>query len=202
MGYRGFLDANVLVPARPRDVLLTLGHAGLYTPLWSDTVLDEVRRHLPQRMAQDARDHLFRTMAEAFPEARTDAPERIDITVRGVVNAKDEHVLAAALWAHADVIVTEDLDLAREAAGLIDVQPVDLFLAYTVDVDVACAVSALITMARRRWLPSTEQAHDAEVVARLLRWSRCQGWEATHDILAKASDSYLGRRDLDARPSA
>jgi predicted nucleic acid-binding protein len=202
MGYRGFLDANVLVPARPRDVLLTLGHAGLYVPLWSEAVLDEVRRHLPQRMTQDERDHLFRTMAEAFPEARTDAPERLDVAVRGVVNAKDEHVLAAALWARADVIVTDDVDLCREADGLVDAQPADVFLAYTVDVDAERALSALVTMARRRWLPSTDASGDAEVVTRLLQWCRRQGWDTTHDILARASGSYLDRRDLGATHSA
>ena len=193
MGYRGFLDANVLVPARIRDVLLSLAHAGLYVPLWSQAVLDEVRRHLPDTMTAADRDHLFLAMDDAFPEACVDAPERLDVTVRAVVNAKDEHVLAAALWAHADVIVTDDKDLVREAEGLLDTQPVDVFLTYAVDVDVECAVSALIDMARRRWLPTTDRSDDAEVVRRLLEWCRRRGLTAVHDTLTRHSGSFIAR---------
>jgi hypothetical protein len=36
-----FLDANVLIPI----TLLTTAEAGLYRPLWTDAVLDEVRLH-------------------------------------------------------------------------------------------------------------------------------------------------------------
>lgn len=193
MGYRGFLDANVLVPVRIRDVLLSLAHAGLYVPLWSQAVLDEVRRHLPDTMTEADRDRLFLAMDDAFPEACVDAPERLDVTVRAVVNAKDEHVLAAALWAHADVIVTDDKDLVREAEGLLDTQPVDVFLAYTVDVDVECAVSALVDMARRRWLPTTDRNDDAEVVRRLLEWCCRRGLTAAHDTLSRRSGSFIAR---------
>jgi len=35
------LDANVLFPASLRDLLLRVVEADLYTPYWSDTILDE-----------------------------------------------------------------------------------------------------------------------------------------------------------------
>lgn len=193
MGYRGFLDANVLVPARVRDVLLSLGHAGLYVPVWSRTVLEEVGRHLPDAMTEDDRDRLFGAMADAFPEACVDAPERVDVAVRDIVNAKDEHVLAAALWAHADVIVTDDTDLAREAEGLIDAQRVDLFLTYAVDVDAECALAALVDMARRRWIRGTDAPDDQEVGRRLLQWFRRRGWQGAHETLAQAVNRHHGR---------
>ena len=40
--YSAFLDACVLVPIALADTLLRLAEAGLYRPLWSDRVLDEV----------------------------------------------------------------------------------------------------------------------------------------------------------------
>lgn len=46
MPFRAFLDANVLVGAREREVFLTLGEAGLFDPLWSDGSIDEMLRCL------------------------------------------------------------------------------------------------------------------------------------------------------------
>lgn len=40
--YSAFLDACVLVPIALADTLLRLAEAGLYRPLWSNQVLDEV----------------------------------------------------------------------------------------------------------------------------------------------------------------
>ena len=42
--YSVFLDACVLVPIALADTLLRLAEAGLYRPLWSDRVLDEMGR--------------------------------------------------------------------------------------------------------------------------------------------------------------
>ena len=40
--YSVFLDACVLVPIALADTLLRLAEAGLYRPLWSDRVLDDM----------------------------------------------------------------------------------------------------------------------------------------------------------------
>lgn len=40
--YSAFLDACVLVPIALADTLLRLAEVGLYRPLWSDRVLDEM----------------------------------------------------------------------------------------------------------------------------------------------------------------
>lgn len=41
------LDACVLVPIRLATTLLWLAEAGLFQPLWSERLLDEVERNLP-----------------------------------------------------------------------------------------------------------------------------------------------------------
>lgn len=43
MTFGAVLDANVLVPVALADVLLGAAEAGLYRPLWSARILDEVR---------------------------------------------------------------------------------------------------------------------------------------------------------------
>ena len=40
--FSAFLDACVLVPIALADTLLRLAEAGLFRPLWSDRVLDEM----------------------------------------------------------------------------------------------------------------------------------------------------------------
>ena len=103
------LDANVLIPAAPRDTLLRAAERGLYQPRWSDAILDEVERNLVENgltSADDASD-LIAVMRDVFPEALvSEFDDLIDMMPN---NPKDRHVLAAAVYAHADIIVTENL---------------------------------------------------------------------------------------------
>lgn len=185
MAYRAFLDANVLVPARVRDVLLTLADVGAFAPLWSPEVLEEVDRHLPSAMAPASRRHLLGEMKRAFPEASTTWPEPLRVEVASLVNPHDHHVVAAALWAHADVLVTDDQRLADEATALLDCQSPGLFVTYALDAVGAEALSALLEMARQRW--SRVDRTDGELVDRLLAWMRSIGWDGAASELSRLS---------------
>ncbi len=107
--FRVFLDACVLYPQTLRDVLLTAAESGLYYPLWSDDVLDEVERNLiknrsltPQQIA-----HLREQMNGAFPDSTVTGYAPL---VASMTNHEgDRHVLAAAVRGNAEVIVTENL---------------------------------------------------------------------------------------------
>ncbi|MFE2995538.1 hypothetical protein ACFXG4_11070 [Nocardia sp. NPDC059246] len=96
MSLRAFVDANVLVPARLRDVLLTPAEVELYEIRWSAQVLDEVTRHLPSCMDAPARTSLFGAMARAFSDALVEWPASLWVEVPKLINAKDRHVAAAA----------------------------------------------------------------------------------------------------------
>lgn len=177
MPFRVFVDANVLVHGRWRDIVLTLATADLYDVLWSPLVLDEVGRHLPESMDTRDRAHLFATMDAAFPEASVAWPGAVDLDVRLQVNEKDRHVVAAALWGNADVLLTDDDDLHDEviASGLLDAHSMPVFLAYAIDSFPQVAVSALIDMARRRWMRDPD-AIDIDVFDRLRAYFVRNGW--------------------------
>lgn len=100
------LDACVLVPIRLATTLLWLAEAGLFQPMWSEQILDEVRRNLPKvGVAPDKADHRVSMMRNAFAdEAMIDGFAHLleDLTC----DPKDRHVLAAAIWGGADTILT------------------------------------------------------------------------------------------------
>ena len=180
MPFRVFVDANVLVPGRRRDIVLTLAEAGVCEVLWSGPVLEEVARHLPGSMSAEDREFLFEQMNAAFPDAMVAWPGAVDVEVRLQVNVKDRHVVAAALWGHADILLTDDSTLHDEvlASALLDAQRMSVFLAYAIDSAPHEATLALIDMARRRWLREPS-ATDDEVLERLRAYFDRHGWPAT-----------------------
>ena len=110
MAYVALLDASVLHPWVVCDVLLRLAERGLYRPAWSGQILDEVVDSLTERRPEHAeRFRRRREQMEApFAEAMTPRPERFASVVPDEVHGGDRHVVAAALAARADVIVTNN----------------------------------------------------------------------------------------------
>ncbi|MFI5061812.1 MAG: hypothetical protein ACHP7F_10210 [Actinomycetales bacterium] len=186
MPFRVFVDANVLVRGRWRDIVLTLAEAGVCDVLWSPLVLDEVERHLPDAMTAQDRVHLFAQMNSAFAEASVSWPGAVDLNVRLQINEKDRHVIAASLWGKADILLTDDQALHDEVivSKLLDAQRMPVFLAYAIDSDHAIAMTALIEMARHRWLRSPI-ATDEEVLDRLRAYFERHGWPT--DVLILGS---------------
>jgi hypothetical protein len=133
VAYVALLDASVLHPWVVCDLLLRLAERGLYRPAWSAEILDEVVDSLTERKPDYAERFQRRRerMEAAFAEAATDPPERFLAAVPEDVDAGDRHVVAAALAARADVIVTNNVHhFAPERlaeSGLV-VQTADEFL--------------------------------------------------------------------------
>lgn len=101
------LDACVLYPTVLREVLLAVARTGLFTPLWSDRILEEwaraTRKLGPAAEVQARAD--IALLRAAFPRALV--PPRPDIEARlHLPDENDTHVLAVAVAAGADAIVT------------------------------------------------------------------------------------------------
>ncbi len=104
-------DANVLYPSTLRDVLIRVGLARLVQPKWTEQILDEVFRNLRVNRPDLDPARLKRTRELMNASIR-------DVTVTGfeqlieqltIPDPHDRHVLAAAIHAGAQVIVTKNL---------------------------------------------------------------------------------------------
>ncbi len=106
------LDANVLYPARLRDLLLRLAIAGLFHARWTAAILDEcfesVSADRPDLTAEQL-DRTRRLMAIAIPDAEVEGYERLIVEQITLPDPRDRHVLAAAIAADADLLVTWNL---------------------------------------------------------------------------------------------
>ncbi|MEE7534178.1 PIN domain-containing protein [Klebsiella huaxiensis] len=106
--YPVILDACVLYPARLRDLLMHLGIAGLYQPKWSRCIQDEWRRNLIANRPEilpEALQNTVKMMNSALPDANVTGYKGL-INDLDLPDPNDRHVLAAAIRAKAEIIVT------------------------------------------------------------------------------------------------
>jgi|NGEPerStandDraft_6_1074524.scaffolds.fasta_scaffold31196_3 hypothetical protein len=127
----GFLDACVLVPIRLASLLLSLADRGLFTPLWTEQILEETSRTLHHKlgMSQGAAQRRIGHMRAAFPEAGVTGYEGWISSV--TCDPKDRHVLAAAVAGGAELLITANLkdfpDSSVDPFDIVAVHP-DVFL--------------------------------------------------------------------------
>lgn len=83
----------------------------LFRALWSEEILEEVKRTLLQKFGYTVAqvEYRLRMMREAFPEASVSVPPALLRTVPEIPDEADKHVVAAAIHEGAQVIVTSNL---------------------------------------------------------------------------------------------
>lgn len=164
------LDANVLYPFRVRDVLLRFAEVGLYRARWSQQILDEWTRNLIERkphLEQSVRSQLG-AMARAFPEAMIDGYENL-VEGLSLPDEKDRHVLAAAIKAGAQHIITENLkDFPGEATEPYGIEAVsaDDFLVSTFEL---YPTEAIVTLRKMRKSYQNPSMNPNEFLTDLMR---------------------------------
>jgi predicted nucleic acid-binding protein len=105
------LDANVLYPAPLRDLLMRLALAGLFRARWTEAIHDEWVRSVLANNPSLAPERLARTRALMNEAIRDCLVTEYEGTIGSLSlpDPKDWHVLAAAIHAGAEVIVTFNL---------------------------------------------------------------------------------------------
>lgn len=148
------LDACVLHPIAVADTLLWVADAEVFQPLWSEEILDELRRSVLARLPDANIDGRIADMVEAFPDALVVGHEAL---AAGLTNdPRDRHVLAAAIAGEAGVIVTTNLRHFPPAAcdpHGVQAQHPDEFLTKALTLDAEPVVRALGRQARAKKNP-------------------------------------------------
>jgi len=129
--HAALLDACTLIPIRLTTTLLWFAEAGLFEVLWSDAILGEVERNLPKvGISRERAAQRVNSMRHGFGAAAlVDHFEHLIPEM--TCDAKDRHVLAAAVRGGADTLVTFNLkDFPPESTESHDIDVVhpDLFL--------------------------------------------------------------------------
>lgn len=110
------LDTCTLWPSLQRDVLLSWAAEGLYRPLWSTAILDELAFHEQARLVSRGRSapeagrlaaQLTAAMSTAFDDACVRGWEPLAGTY-GLPDPDDEHLVAAAVVGGAELIVSDN----------------------------------------------------------------------------------------------
>lgn len=111
MAFVVLYDANVLYPSALRDLLIRIAQAGLVQAKWTDQIVDEVFRNLTANRPDLDPERLARTrelMNKAVRDCLVTGYEPL-IDALELPDPDDRHVLAAAIKARAQVIVTNNL---------------------------------------------------------------------------------------------
>jgi predicted nucleic acid-binding protein len=102
------LDANVLYPAPIRDLLLHLANVHLFSPKWTELIHDEWIQNLlfnRPELKLHSLNAAKRAMNLAFPDADVKG-FFIHIEKLQLPDINDRHILAAAIHAKVDFLVT------------------------------------------------------------------------------------------------
>lgn len=164
--FAAVLDTCVLWPSLQRDFLLSLAVEGLYRPLWSDAVLEELEYHEALKLiergsapadGEAAAKKLITTMNRAFDDSMIEGWEPLDGTF-GLPDVDDEHVVAAGVIGGAGAIVTDNLKhFPRDRVpAAIHIVSAAQFAADTAAVSPARALAAVETISARFHNPPRE----------------------------------------------
>ncbi len=142
------LDANVLYPAPLRDLLMHLTLTELFAAKWTNDIHDEWIRNLLKNRPDISKEQLARTrnnMNKAVEDCLVTGYEKLT-SAMNLPDPKDKHVLAAAITARADVIVTYNLkdfpEPILEPYG-VEAQHPDVFISHLLDLNLALCAEAI-----------------------------------------------------------
>ncbi|MQP64338.1 PIN domain-containing protein [Niveispirillum sp. SYP-B3756] len=145
--YTVVFDACVLYPAPLRDFLMELATTELFRAKWTDAIHDEWTRNVQRSRPDLTPEKLQRTrelMDASVLDCLVSGYEHL-IEIINLPDPDDRHVLAAAIHARADAIVTFNLkDFPREELARFNVEPMhpDDFIRYQLDLKAASVLIA------------------------------------------------------------
>jgi len=192
MAFIVLYDACVLYPAPLRDLLIRIARTGIVRARWSEEILDESFRNILADRPDLSTANLERTriaMNKAIPDVIVSGYSNLVAGIE-LPDPNDRHVVAAAIRAGAQAIVTSNLkDFPKETLephGLEAVHPDDFVLD---SIDLAPAAICAVVEAQAASLKNPPQTV-AELLLTLQRNGLVQS-------VARLRDLYAGGAALD-----
>ncbi len=183
--FTALLDACVLADVFKRNLLLHLAEAELFRPRWSPQILDETERAIAKITKGKADGVKQRAaMERAFRDACVTGHEAL-IPAVNLPDANDCHVLAAAVHANAQVLVTDNLkDFPSDelAKFEIELKSPDEFISDTITLHEQTAFGALKTM-------RTSYQNPALSTGKIIQFAESRGLMTTA-LLLKEYEQY------------
>ena len=128
--FPALFDTNVLFGFHLNDVILGMAERGLFRPLWSEQILEELSDNLIEHgLSEAGAGRRINAMRQAFPDATVHGYE--DLIANLTNDPKDRHVLAAGIRSNCEVLVTFNLkDFPEDSVTEYDIEVVhpDTFL--------------------------------------------------------------------------
>lgn len=190
-------DACVLHPPSVRDLLIRIARAGIVQARWSDRILDECFASIRRDRADLSVEQLERTrrlMHAAIPAANVVRYESLMIGME-LPDPDDRHVLAAAVRAGAQAIVTFNLsDFPAAVLSEYDVEAKhpDDFLMDCLDLAPALVASCVAEQAADLRSPPQSVR---DVLSTLRARGLAQSVARLHDLIGGASSPALPKVD-------
>ncbi len=153
-------DACVLYPAPLRDLLIELATKGVFRGRWTDRIHDEWIRNLLKNRPDLKNDQLERTRKLMNERVLDCLVYDYEDLMKSIIlpDQQDAHVLAAAIKAQAQIIVTSNIkDFPAEILNKyeIEAQHPDTFLRHQLDLKLSVFLSSVKNIRQRLKKPPT-----------------------------------------------
>jgi hypothetical protein len=165
-------DANVFYSILMTDLILSLGEAGLFRPRWTNEIHEEWIRNVLEDQPERKREDLERRRAfmdQAIDHDLIEGYER-HIANLNLPDPDDRHVLAAAIEAGAEIVLTYNLRdfpvSVMTALGISALHP-DEFLCQQMREEPALVMEVIEKMRMKRKRPEISQGQLLSKLARL-----------------------------------
>jgi len=163
------LDTNVIYPVIVRDLLFWFAHYDMYTPKWSKHIFDEWRNVMERKGVSSIEvEKRVQKANLAFPDALVQHYDPL-IANLSLPDMKDCHVLAVAIKANAQLIVTNNIkdfpkEILNEFGTLVKIA--DDFLTHLIDLNGETAIEAFKEMVFNKRNPAM---HEYAVLTQLMK---------------------------------
>ncbi len=154
------LDTNVIYPIDIRDLLFWFASYDLFTPKWSKHIFNEWEDVMQRKGV--ANEEIKKRVAKAqraFPDAHVDNYEPLIHSLE-LPDENDRHVLAAAIKAEANIIITNNItDFPKDylARFGLTAKTADDFITDTIDLNNDLALEAFRALVLNRTNPNLDE---------------------------------------------